>query len=270
MKIITNILAYVLVALIIEGIAYGCTSLVNRVNDPKGPLYTATSSSKDSEGKTFRTVTLGSREWMAANLNVISFRDGSDIREATTQADWLAAFDRKEPVWAWITNDAAVGKTYGRIYNWYAITDPRGLAPTGWTIPDSSDWMHLARSARLAGTICLNDDGDTDVEGDFDARVLQLTDVEWTNPDLFGFDRSGTNLAGFNALPGGMIGVDGIAGSLEMETGWWGRDGLIMRIGNHSHAAEHDAVAFYQHRNTPAGCYVRCVRTAAGQDSAHP
>ena len=263
MKIITNILAYVLVALVIEGIAYGCTSLVNRVNDPEGPLYTGTSAWNDAESNTYKTVTLGGREWMAGNLNVTRFRDGSAIREATTQEDWQAAFDRQEPVWAWITNDAAVGKTYGRIYNWYAVTDPRGLAPEGWSVPDSSDWMHLARSARLDGTICLYDEGDTDIDGDFDARVLQLPDVDWTNPDLFGFDRSGNNQAGFNALPGGMIGVDGVAGSLEMETGWWGRDGLILRIGNHSHAGEHDAVAFYQHRNSLAGCYVRCVRTGS-------
>lgn len=261
MKFIQNIIAYVLVAVMIEGCVYGCNKITSSITDASEPLYTATGSLRDAEENKYPTITIGGRDWMAANLQVTRFRNGSPIPEAKSQEEWKSAFDRGEPAWSWIAFDQSEGKNYGRLYNWYAVTDPRGLAPEGWTIPDSTDWMDLVSAAKLDATICITDD--TDLDGDYDAGVLQQAGVDWDNPDSFGWDTNGNNMSGFSAVPGGMIGSDGIPGSLEMETSWWGKDGLILRIGNHSHGASHEAIAFYQQKNSPTGCYIRCVRDGA-------
>ena len=46
----------------------------------------------------------------------------------------------KQPAWCYYNNDPAYGRTYGRLYNWYAVNDPRGLAPQGWHIPSDEEW----------------------------------------------------------------------------------------------------------------------------------
>lgn len=203
---------------------------------------------------------------MADNLQVTRFRDGTAIDQAKSEAEWKSAFDNRKPVWSWIGFDESAGKTYGRLYNWFAATDPRGLAPEGWAVPDSTDWMDLAHAAKLDGTICIDLD-DTDLDGDYNAGILQKPNIDWKNPDLFGWDTSGNNMSGFNAIPGGLIGPGGIAGSLEMETAWWGNDGVILRIGNHSHGMSHEAIAFYQHKNSLTGCYIRAVRAKVASAS---
>lgn len=257
----TRIIGFVVIYAVIFFFDWGCQSAHDAIYSPDGKLYSAQSTVQDAEENRYATVTLGSREWMAANLNTTRFRDGSTIAEATSYEAWVNACSKKQPAWAWIDMNQNKGKSYGRIYNWYAINDPRGLAPEGWSIPDSTDWMDLTSAANLEAVICHYDAGDVDIDGDFDARVLQIENQEWDNPDGFGWDRSGTNETGFSALPGGLIDTDGKPVSLEQETLWWGRDGMVLRIGNHSHGNAHDVAAFYHFKGTHFGAYVRCVRT---------
>ncbi len=32
---------------------------------------------------------------------------------------------------------------YGRLYNWYAVDDARGLCPSGWHVPTDEEWTDL-------------------------------------------------------------------------------------------------------------------------------
>lgn len=90
-----------------------------------------------------KQVKIGTQVWMKENLNVSCFRNGDTIREAITSLDWGAAFRNKEPVWCYHFNEPEYGEEYGRIYNCFAVSDPRGLAPEGWRIPTRDDWNVL-------------------------------------------------------------------------------------------------------------------------------
>lgn len=97
----------------------------------------------DAPAVEFKTVTIGSQVWMAANLDVATFRNGDPIPEAKSKEDWLAAYGSESPAWCYYNNDPKNGQKYGRLYNWYAVNDPRGIAPAGWHVPTDSEWREL-------------------------------------------------------------------------------------------------------------------------------
>jgi uncharacterized protein (TIGR02145 family) len=91
----------------------------------------------------FKPITIGSQQWMTENLNVGTFSNGEPIPEAKTKEEWLAAYKNERAAWCYYNNDPANGKKYGRLYNWYAVNDPRGLAPKGWHVPTDKEWQIL-------------------------------------------------------------------------------------------------------------------------------
>jgi uncharacterized protein (TIGR02145 family) len=91
----------------------------------------------------FKSVKIGTQIWMAENLNVLTFRNGDSIPEAKTNEEWVKAGNESKPAWCYYANDAKNGAKYGKLYNWYAVIDPRGLAPSGWHIPNDDEWTTL-------------------------------------------------------------------------------------------------------------------------------
>lgn len=94
-------------------------------------------------GQTFKTIAIGTQTWMAENLNVDRFRNGDPIPEAKSDAEWKLAGINKQPAWCYYNNDPKNGEKYGKLYNWYAVNDPRGLAPEGYVIPTKENWETL-------------------------------------------------------------------------------------------------------------------------------
>ncbi|MBU3715090.1 MAG: hypothetical protein FGM46_09120 [Ferruginibacter sp.] len=97
-----------------------------------------------------QTVTIGKQVWMSENLNVDKFRNGDPIPEAKTDEGWKKAGQEGKPAWCYYDNDPKNGVKYGKLYNWYALNDPRGLAPQGWHIPSDDEWTILTNF--LGGT----------------------------------------------------------------------------------------------------------------------
>jgi uncharacterized protein (TIGR02145 family) len=93
--------------------------------------------------KDITSVTFGTQVWMAENLNVNRFRNGDSIPEAKTADEWEQACDNKQPAWCYYENATNNGAFYGKLYNWYAVNDPRGLAPEGWHVPTDEEWTIL-------------------------------------------------------------------------------------------------------------------------------
>ncbi|NJD23145.1 MAG: peptidase S41 [Melioribacter sp.] len=85
---------------------------------------------------TIKFVNVGNQVWMTENLNVSRFRNGDLIPEAKTDDEWEKAGQEEKPAWCYYDNNPENGKRYGKLYNWYAVNDPRGLAPKGWHIPN--------------------------------------------------------------------------------------------------------------------------------------
>jgi uncharacterized protein (TIGR02145 family) len=89
------------------------------------------------------SVMIGDQEWQTKNLDVGRFRNGDPIPQAISAEEWKAAGEREEPAWCFYDNETENGKIYGKLYNWYAVNDERGLAPEGWHIPNDEEWITL-------------------------------------------------------------------------------------------------------------------------------
>jgi uncharacterized protein (TIGR02145 family) len=130
------------------------------------------------------SVIIGDQEWQTKNLDVDRFRNGDPIPHARTDEEWKAAGERGEPAWCYYDNDAENGKIYGKLYNWYAVNDARGLAPEGWHIPTDDEWTTLTNYL-----------GGEDMAG---GKMKSRGTAYWNSPNI-----DATNESGFFVLPGG-------------------------------------------------------------------
>lgn len=118
---------------------------------------------------------------MTKNLNVDKFRNGDPILEAKTDVEWIKAGENNQPAWCYYINDFADRKKYGKLYIWYAVNDPRGLAPLGYHIPSDEEWTTLVGS----------------LGGDSKAGNEMKSINGWSS------EGNGTNSSGFSGLPEG-------------------------------------------------------------------
>jgi uncharacterized protein (TIGR02145 family) len=149
--------------------------------------------------KDLGTVKIGTQTWAVANLNVSTFRNGDSIPEARTNKEWQTAGELGIPAWCYYNNDPASGSKYGKLYNWYAVNDPRGLAPAGWTLSGDADWAKLSYFL-----------GGQEVAG----RKLKSTG-EWIDGNI------GTNETGFMGFPGGYRVENGTFLNFGSIGTWW-------------------------------------------------
>jgi len=116
------------------------------MTDNKGTLLYEESSDRNGSlsGGSNASVTnnkaVSKATWMAENLNVNKFRNGDAILEAKTKEEWKKANENKQPAWCYYNNDPAKGEKYGKLYNWYAVNDSRGLAPKGCHVPSTDEY----------------------------------------------------------------------------------------------------------------------------------
>jgi len=146
------------------------------------------------------TIRIGTQTWTVKNLSVQIFRNGDTIPQAMTDEEWIHAAQEKKPAWCYYQNDSLNGKKYGKLYNWYAVSDRRGLAPKGLHIPDNEEWKILAD--------CLG--GEKVAGGKLKAKP------SWDSPNI-----GATDSCMFSGLPGGLRDYDGTFNGLGSSAGWW-------------------------------------------------
>jgi uncharacterized protein (TIGR02145 family) len=93
-----------------------------------------------------KTVTIDKQIWTQTNLSATKFRNGDDIPQAKSSADMERAARQGKPVWCYYDFDPDNDMKYGKLYNWYAVNDPRGIAPSGWHIPNNDEWNQLKQA----------------------------------------------------------------------------------------------------------------------------
>lgn len=106
-----------------------------------GPTPSATVT--DIDGNRYRTVAIGGKTWMAENLRTGRYRNGDPVPEEKDPKGWPAL---KQGAWCTYENREENGRSYGKLYNWHAVNDPRGLAPEGWHVATDAEWKALAES----------------------------------------------------------------------------------------------------------------------------
>jgi uncharacterized protein (TIGR02145 family) len=92
---------------------------------------------------------IGEQTWMGVNLNTDKFVNGDEIPEAKSEKAWIEACKNKQPAWCYFENKSKNGKISGKLYNWYAVNDPRGLAPKGWRVPSIEDYEKLYNNSNF-------------------------------------------------------------------------------------------------------------------------
>jgi len=133
----------------------------------------------DIDGNTYDTVKIGGKVWMTSNLKVTRYRNGDPIPEVADAAEWP---ELKSGARCSYENSAENGKTFGFLYNWFAVNDLRGIAPEGWHVATDEEWQALADAV-----------GGAEQAG----KVLKSSE-KWE-----GSIETGTERTGFDALPSG-------------------------------------------------------------------
>ncbi|NHZ85449.1 MAG: hypothetical protein GWP19_06170 [Planctomycetia bacterium] len=135
----------------------------------------------DIDGNVYKTVKIGEQVWMAENLKVTRYRNGNRISNVTNNSRWSKL---KTGAYCAYDNDDINIKTYGLLYNWFAVNDSRSLAPVGWHIPSSNEWKYLEKYLGISTFRQQN------------SSKLKAT-KGWP---MYG---NGTNESGFTAIPSG-------------------------------------------------------------------
>jgi uncharacterized protein (TIGR02145 family) len=154
---------------------------------------------KDIDGNVYHTVTIGTQVWMVENLKVTKYRNGKPIPNVTDMSVWM---NLKTGAYCDYKNAATNSPTYGRLYNWYAITDSSNIAPTGWHVPTDAEWTKLVKFL-----------GGDNVAG---GKLKAIGLTQWSDPNT-----GASNIKGFTALPGGYRSPEGVFNFLHYYSFWW-------------------------------------------------
>ncbi|HRZ96914.1 MAG TPA: FISUMP domain-containing protein, partial [Paludibacter sp.] len=191
----------------------------------------------DQEGINYPVVTIGTQVWLADNLKTSRYRNNVTIPDKSNDVTWgtittPAYTDYSSPI---------TSTTYGKLYNWYAVTNNNNLAPKGWHIPTDNDWAILSDflgGAALAGS-----------------KLKEKGNTHWLNANI-----DATNKTGFTALPGGSRSTDGNIYDFGNVGYWWSTtEGSNVNSAYYRYLTNTSGAlnsAFY---NIKAGMSVRCV-----------
>ncbi len=136
----------------------------------------------DADGNEYTSIIIGHQEWLIENLKTTKYADGTPIPNLTLNAQWIAD---GVGAYCWYDNDIAYKTPYGALYNWYAVSNAHGLAPTGWRIATETDWNTLI--SYLGGTAIAG------------GKLKEMGLTHWITPNT-----GATNSSGFTALGTGI------------------------------------------------------------------
>ncbi len=167
------------------------------------------------------SVLIGNQVWMTKNLDVDHYQNGDIIDEVTSAGDWYRVGLKQIGAWCYFNNEPANGARYGKLYNWYAVNDKRGLCPKGWHVPSAAEWTELIEQL-----------------GGMKSAYKKLKSTkDWIN-------EKGNNKSGFNALPGSTRSYDGKFPVRLIDTYGIGNEGKWWSSNSYN---ENDAIFFEIH-----------------------
>jgi uncharacterized protein (TIGR02145 family) len=140
---------------------------------------------KDADGNVYKTVIIGTQTWMAENLKVSKYSDGTTIPNITDNTQWQ---NNTTGAWCYYNNDATNNAKYGKLYNWYAVSKTtngnKNVCPSGWHVPTDDEWTILTEY--LGG------------ESAAGGKMKEIGTTSWISPNT-----DATNTSLFTGLPGG-------------------------------------------------------------------
>ena len=158
--------------------SYTCAPFFGGCGDPVG-----------YQGYDYATVLIGEQCWFAENLRNENYENGDAIPAGLSSSEWESTSSGAVAVY---NEDASNLETYGRLYNWYAVNDARGMCPSGWHVPTDGEWMTMEMALGMSEA----EANDTGYRGT-DQGAQMKTDYGWSGGG------NGTDSSGFSGLPGG-------------------------------------------------------------------
>lgn len=172
---------------------------------------------RDTDGNVYPTIAIGKQVWMAENLRTTRYSNGELIPYLPTNAQWESTTTGAQSVYNNSTHPDTILK-YGRLYNFYAVSDNRHLAPKGWHVASDIEWMKLIKyiSEHLGNSPSVG------------KALAASTEWAWVSDkevfsDLLaiGADPSFNNSSGFSGMPGGYRADFGGFNSMSRYGDWW-------------------------------------------------
>jgi uncharacterized protein (TIGR02145 family) len=154
----------------------------------------------DQDGNVYTSVTIGTQVWMVENLKTTKYRNGDLIGTTTPATLDITAEATPKYQWAYEGNEDNVA-TYGRLYTWYAATDPRKICPSGWHVPSEAEWDTLIAFVGEIGAL---------------DKLIEAGSTHWQT-----WYEGATNSSGFTALPGGFRYSMGPFAGEGISGNWW-------------------------------------------------
>jgi uncharacterized protein (TIGR02145 family) len=197
-------------------------------------------SMSDQQGNSYKTIVIGNQEWMAENLKTTVYRNGDAIPNISDANQWGALTSGGM---CSQNNNSQYECPYGKLYNWYAVADPRNVCPTGWHVPTYVEWLALTNYL-----------GGVEVAGD-KMKSEQLETQYWFNPNT-----GATNESGFSGLPGGFRFNSGEFSQIGGEGAWWSSNSTGSNNSWSCKLGVFDGYANLSINDEHDGLSIRCLR----------
>ena len=192
------------------------------------------------DGYSYEVVQIGEQCWFTENLRTTRYSDGTGIVAVQNDSEWKEMGVGAQCAYDLFTINVA---TYGRLYNWYAVANNKGLCPTGWHVPSDSDWNELEVVLQMSS----------------DKRL----EMRWRGEhgvSMWAISMGGTNRSGFSALPGGFRSYYGAFDYEGISSMFWSSTPIGTDAWYRKLSLNKDGVGRY-YSDKRSGLSVRCVRS---------
>jgi uncharacterized protein (TIGR02145 family) len=186
-------------------------------------------------------VKIGTQTWTTKNLDVTKYRNGDAIPQVQVP-DSNAWLNLTTGAWCYYENKTANGTTYGKLYNWFAVNDARGLAPKGYHIPTDAEWAIL-----------------TDYLGGKTGKKMKSTSG-WKKVYGWNYNPNGDNTSGFAGLPGGVRNSDGNFYAIGQHGKWWSSSESYSSHAGYFLLTNNSDINYTEPDNKVCGFSVRCIK----------
>ena len=216
----------------------------------------------DFDGNSYKTIEIGEQNWMAENLKVSHYADGTPIPYVTDDTEWLN-LEESGKGYCWYDNMIGYADTTGALYSWSGAMNGapgvdstelvQGVCPDGWHMPGDEEWKKLEMQLGMSQEAA---DG-FEWRGSDEGSVLKEVGFShWDNPNS-GAD----NTTGYTALPGGFRSHTGTFYGVGQYATYWSASGKSGSDNIWYRVLHFEETKVYRHYNTRnQGLSVRCVQ----------
>ena len=195
----------------------------------------------DIDGNQYDVIKIGTTSWAQKNLDVTRFQNGDIIKNATGEKEWEEAGQNGQPAWCYYDNDSENGKIYGKLYNWYAVNDSRGLCPKGWHFPTDDEWINLTEQL-----------GGTEIAG---GKMKSIETKYWDAPNL-----NDTNESNFTGIPGGYRKNDNSFNNIKNYVFFWSASSYSNINAWYFCIYNNFSFVYRYNIEKPVGASIRCIK----------